>query len=212
MTMRWLSRILAFVMTGLLLSLPVLGADDKDKKSDAKKEEPAKKTDVKKDEAKKDDAKKDDAKKEDSKKESDKGKEAPAEKLYKLTTVRGKIVWRDESKKKLKIQIPVDNDKNVEYEWQAIDEVKVRSMYAPMQFDEKGRARKPTPKELKELRGTDKLPGYQADFSDLKDQQVVDVTLVTKKKPPRTPPKKGTLGEEYTPKMSLIIIVSPLNP
>jgi hypothetical protein len=206
--MRLLARILAFGMMGVLLSLPVLGADEKDKKSDAKKDEPAKKTDVKKD-----DAKKDEAKKEDSKKESDKGKDAPpTEKLYKLTTVRGKVVWLDEAKKKLKIQVQVTNDQNVEYEWQAIDDVKVRSVQPPMQFDEKGRARPATRKELKELRGSDpKLPGYLADFSDLKTEQIVDVTLVTKKRPPRALPKKGALGEEYTPKMSLILIVAKPN-
>jgi hypothetical protein len=211
--MRSIARILAFVLMGVLLSLPVLGADDKDKKPDAKKEEPAKKTDVKKDDAKKDEtAKKTDSKKDDSKKESDKGKDAPpAEKLFKYGTARGKIVWIDESKKKLKIQVQVGNEK-VDSELQSIDDVKVRSVYPPMQFDEKGRARKPTAKELKELRGTDKLPGYQAEFSDLKMEQIVDVTLVTKKRPPRTLPKKGTLGEEYTPKMSVIIILSPLNP
>jgi hypothetical protein len=194
---------------GALLSLPVLGADEKDKKSDAKKDEPAKKTDVKKDEAKKDETKKDD-----SKKESDKGKDAPpAEKLFKLATIRGKVIWLDEAKKKLKIRVQVTNDQNVEYEWEAIDDLKVRSVQPPMQFDEKGRARPPTRKELKELRGSDpKLPGYQADFSDLKMEQIVDVSLVTKKRPPARPPKKGALGEEYTPKMSLILIVAKPNP
>jgi hypothetical protein len=210
MIMRLLSRILAFVLISSLLSLPMLGADDKDKKSDAKKEDPAKKTDVKKDDAKKDDpAKKSDAKKDEAKKESEKGKDAPpAEKLFFYGKVSGKIVWLDEAKKKLKVQV----QQNVEFEWQAIDDVKVRSLIAPMQFDEKGRARPATRKELKELRGSDpKLKGYQADFSDLKRDQIVEVTLVTKKRPPRTLPKKGALGEEYTPKMSLILIVAKPN-
>ncbi len=210
--MRFLACILAFGMMGVLLSLPVLGADEKDKKSDAKKDEPAKKTDVKKDEAKKDDAKKEDAKKDDSKKESDKGKDAPpAEKLFKYGTVRGKVVWLDEAKKKLKVQLGSGNQTR-DVELQSLDEVKVRSLQPKQQFDDKGRARRPTKQELKDMKGTDKLPGYQADFADLKTEQIVEVELVTKKRPPRVLPKKGTLGDEYMPKMRVIIIVSPLNP
>ncbi len=60
--MRALPRLVAFASIGFLLSLPVLGADDKDKKTDPPKND-AKKADVKKDEpAKKDADKKDDKK------------------------------------------------------------------------------------------------------------------------------------------------------
>jgi hypothetical protein len=200
MTMRSISRILAFVLMGILLSLPALGADDKDKKADTKKQ----------DTAKKDDAKKDDAKKSDAKKDSEKEKDTPpAEKMVKVGTVRGKIVWLDEAKKKLKLEVPAGNQK-VEYEWQAMDDVKVRSANPPVQFDEKGRVKKLTAKEKKELKGNDKLPGYPAEFSDLKREQIVDVSLVSKKPPARA--KKGTLGAEYTPKMSFIMILTQPSP
>src|SRR5690242_12784269 len=62
--MRAMSHLCAFVLMGFLLSLPVLGAEDKDKKADAKKDEvkkaevdkdaPPKKVEVKKAEVDKD--------------------------------------------------------------------------------------------------------------------------------------------------------------
>ena len=50
----------------------------------------------------------------------------------------------------------------------------------PEAFDDKGRAKKYTPKELKELKGDDlKTPGYPGDFSDLVNDLIVNVTVKT---------------------------------
>jgi hypothetical protein len=97
----------------------------------------------------------------------------------------------------------------------ATEDVKVRLLYPPPQFDDKGKIKKYTPKELKELKGPDpKLPGYTGEFSDLQQDQIVQVTLVKKKG--ETPPvkpigKKGKdadveLLKEELPPISLIVV------
>ncbi len=217
--MRSMSRIVAFVVTGILLSLPVLGADDKDKKADPKTDDAAKKADLKKADAKKekdkDDAKKTDVKKPDAKKDKDaeKDKEKPTEKWLKVGAVVGKVKGVVEAKKSLRIELQITKDKTQDVEWTATDEVKVRMLNPPPQFDDKGRIKRYTRKELKELKGNDKLRGYPAEFSDLKTDQYVEVTLVKKKGGPRPGVKRGKDADpdvtgEYLPKMSMIIIVA----
>jgi hypothetical protein len=100
-----------------------------------------------------------------------------------------------------------------DYELQAADDIKVRAANPPAQFDDKGRIKRYTQKELKELKGNDKLPGYPAEFSDLRQEQIVQVTLVRKKGAPRTPVKRGKdvdpdLLNDFLPQMSLIVIVA----
>src|ERR1700730_16208037 len=54
------------------------------------------------------------------------------------------------------------------------DDLVVRRLQPHPIFDEKGKPRKPTAAELKEMKGTDpKLKGYKAERSDLKPGQVV---------------------------------------
>jgi hypothetical protein len=107
-------------------------------------------------------------------------------------------------------------------ELQTTDEVKVRLAYPPEAFDDKGKPKRYTAKELKELKGPDpKLPGYNAEFSDLHEGQYVTVTLVKKKDaptklPPRRPikdPKEAKdidadLLLENLPHISMILIVA----
>jgi hypothetical protein len=206
--MRSLPRIVAFGLFGLVVSLPVLGAADKDKKSDAKKDDAAKKADVKKSDAKKPDAKKD----KDADKDKDKDKEKPAEKWIKFATVAGKVKGVVEAKKSLRIELRLSEKKTQDVEWNAIDDVKVRMANPPPQFDDKGRPKRYTRKELRELKGDDKAPGYPAEFSDLKVGQIVQLNLVKKKGAPRVTPKRGKGADpdpsgEYLPKMSMIIIL-----
>lgn len=200
--MRSLPRIVAFVLLGLVISLPALGADDKNKKADAKKDDTAKKADVKKPDVKKD-------------KDADTDKPKSTEKWIKATPmpVVGKIKGVVEAKKSLRIELRLSKDKTVDVEWQSIDDVKVRMLNPPPQFDDKGRIKRYTRKELRELKGEDKSPGYPAEFSDLKPAQYVQVTLVKKKGAPRVTPKRGKdadpdlLGDNL-PRMSLIMIVA----
>lgn len=275
-------RIVAFALVGLLLSLPVLGADDKDKKADPPKDE-GKKTDVKKEQPpKKEEPAKKDAKKEDpAKKESDntpagktklpplKGKfkgmetdkDAAEKKLLRQPKVTATVVAVVEDKKSVRLRLTIpyvkintgalNNYANAEIrlmqatnaqgvynaqnqmaqaaaqlyqvatvekdvEWAAADEFKVRMKNPPPLFDDKGRPKRYSSKELRELKGNDKMPGFAGEFSDLKSGQVVEVTLVQKKTGSRPVKRgKGVEGEvspDDMPKMSMImILVEPKN-
>lgn len=99
-----------------------------------------------------------------------------------------------------------------EVEWTAADELKVRRRNPPPQFDDKGKLKRWTRKELQELKGNDKLPGFSAEFSDIKAGQIVEVTLLPKKKGPR-PVRRGKDAEaeisaDDLPKMSMIVILA----
>jgi hypothetical protein len=94
------------------------------------------------------------------------------------------------------------------------EDVKVRRANPPEQFDDKGQLKKYTAKELKDLRGKDKLPGYSAEFSDLGQDQYVTITLVRKKDMPKpgTPKPKNKdaefdLSGESAIQASMIMIV-----
>jgi hypothetical protein len=78
------------------------------------------------------------------------------------------------------------------------DAVQVRARLLPMAFDDKGSPRKLTKEEVKELRGTDpKVPGYAADYSDLKTGQAVIIYLGRMK---TTKPKDGGQADEQSAK------------
>jgi len=75
--------------------------------------------------------------------------------------------------------------KTVDVDVEPLDDMIVRTMFLPEQFDDKGKPRKYTSKELKELRGPDStLPGYTADNDSLKNGDLVTVYLVRKKHAP----------------------------
>jgi hypothetical protein len=69
-----------------------------------------------------------------------------------------------------------------------IDDVVVRTAKPRENFDEKGKIKRYTRAELKELKGDPKLPGYKAEFGDVATDQVVQVTLVKKKAAPAPKP------------------------
>jgi hypothetical protein len=101
-----------------------------------------------------------------------------------------------------------------EVEVQTTDEVKVRLLNPPVAFDDKGKIKKYSAKELKELKGNDpKLPGYNGEFSDLQTGQIVKLTLVRKKGDPAPKPtgKKGKdaeleLVKDELPPISVILV------
>ncbi len=108
--------------------------------------------------------------------------------------------------------------KTQDIELTAAENVAVRTANPPVKFDGEGKVVKYTAKELADLRGDGKLPGYPADFADLTQNMIVTVTLV--QKPMKTAP--GTKGkdadavvdllEEYQPKMSVIVILADPTP
>jgi hypothetical protein len=102
--------------------------------------------------------------------------------------------------------------KNVDL--QAADEIVVRQFLPPVEYDEKGKQRKLTEKEKREFKGSNpKLPGYNADFDNLKPDQIVRVTLVKKKgsAAPKAKDKskdKDFLADEERAQVKMIVIVS----
>jgi hypothetical protein len=72
---------------------------------------------------------------------------------------------------------------NVDIE--ASDDIQVRLKDPPVTFDEKGNVKKYTKKELKEMKGDPKLPGYAGDFDSLKTDQIVTVKLAKMKESPK---------------------------
>jgi hypothetical protein len=105
--------------------------------------------------------------------------------------------------------------KNQDLEIQATDEVVVRANNPPEQFDDKGKVKKYTAKELAELKGDNKkLPGYKAEFSDLQPDMIVRLHLVKKKDAPKPvkKPKDAEIDvmEAHEPSASMIVIM--LNP
>ncbi len=278
--MQVVSRIGAFAVLGIVLSLPVLGADDKEKKADPPKEdvkknevkkgEPAKKDEPAKNDAKKDGPAKKDTEKSDTKKPAGMNKlpprkgqfknleddpEAATKKMLKSPKVQGTVVAVVEDKKSLRLRLTIpyvkinqgqlqnyinaqnsllqatnaqgvvnaqrsmaqaaaqlyDIDKvEKEVEWTATDDVKVRLRNPPPHFDDMGRATRYTAKELRALKGNDKLPGYPAEFGDLKSGQLVEVVLLQKKgpRPVRRKDAEGEAAGDDLPKMSMIMILA----
>ena len=97
------------------------------------------------------------------------------------------------------------------------DDVKVRLAEPPPAYDDKGNIKKRTDKELKELKGDPKdpdykLPGYPAQWSDVRQGSYVKVTLVKKKETHPAGPKPkdadpDPLGDNL-PQASLIEILA----
>jgi FtsZ-interacting cell division protein ZipA len=63
------------------------------------------------------------------------------------------------------------------YDVRAVENCKVRIMYPPVQYDDNGKLKKWTKKELAALKGNSKLPGYESSFESLKVGQDVEVYL-----------------------------------
>jgi hypothetical protein len=106
-------------------------------------------------------------------------------------------------------QMYKDHPLNVEL--QASDDVKVRTFNLPLDYDDKGKPRKYTQKELKDLKGPDpKLPGYTSDFESLKTGQEVEVSILVPKNTPKPKVKdkdRDVVAEEERPKATMIVIL-----
>lgn len=77
----------------------------------------------------------------------------------------------------------------------------IRSMQPPDAYDDKGNPKKYTATELKQLKGDDpKLPGYTADFNNLKMGQVVKIHFGKKKDPVKAKDKDAAAKDKDAPK------------
>jgi cell division septation protein DedD len=82
----------------------------------------------------------------------------------------------------------MEKKENVNIDFVPSAEMKVRILH-PVEYDDKGKPKKLTAKELAERKGPDKkLPGYTADPSDVKQDMIVKV-YIEKKKTTRTKSK-----------------------
>jgi hypothetical protein len=100
-------------------------------------------------------------------------------------------------------------EKTYDVELQAADDMKVRLLQPPVAFDDNGKPKKYTKKELDELKGSDKkLPGYTASFENLRPGQEVEVYLAKKKdsgKPSAKDPDADTKSDKR-PFVTMIVI------
>ncbi len=93
----------------------------------------------------------------------------------------------------------------------ATDDVVVRVAQPPANFDEKGKIKKYTKKELRELKGDPKLPGYQGEFSNLRQNQIVQISLVKRKEAAmaaRARDADNSLAADNLPMMAMIIVIA----
>jgi hypothetical protein len=228
--MHAVSRIVAFALLSSLLMLSALGADEKDKKADAPKDEgkktPTAKLPPRKGNLKDLETDKDAAEKKMLRKASVTAEVVAVVEDKKSLRLRLTIPYVRINQGQLQNYFKAQNLQQMleaqaklyelattqkEVEWTAADEFKVRMANPPPKFDEKGRPKRYTKKELQELKGADKLPGYPAEFSDIKAGQVVQVMLLQNKNGSH-PVKRGKDGEgepvaDNLPKMSRIMIL-----
>jgi tetratricopeptide (TPR) repeat protein len=112
-------------------------------------------------------------------------KDAPEQKDIVINSgeIVGKVTSIDANEKSFHLQVGKQDVKVM-----TIDDVKIRTKNPPVAYDDKGKIRKYTAKELKVLKGDSKLPGYLAEFYDLRANQIVQVSLVHKKSNKTTQP------------------------
>ncbi len=95
------------------------------------------------------------------------------------------------------------------------DDMKIRLANPPPAFDDKGFPKQYTTAELKELRGTENLPGYTGALDDIKPNQIVLVVLA--RKPPKADAKpdapkdrdkdKSLVGANENPILVRMIVI-----
>ena len=128
---------------------------------------------------------------------------SPANRVKRLTEIQVEIAKNQANAIQTK-----EAHKNIDL--QVSDDMKVRVMQAPTLLDDKGKPRKPTAKELKEMKGPDpKLPGYTAELEALHQDQYVTVYLAKKKSTakPATKDKDDKLTDDR-PQIAMIVILA----
>ena len=186
------------------------------KKSDPKKEmEKKKETDSKKDAGSEGTVKK---KVTNSKKEKP---EVPKNPYVKINTIAGKVSKYDEASNCLTMKVPMPYFNGKKYESKEVDlkailtdDVKIRVLNPPPKFDDKGRPKKYTAKELIELKGEDKRAlGYPGDTEELQPNALVKVELVrTKEDYAKLKRNKKDDPASELASTNLIIVISPPPP
>jgi hypothetical protein len=99
-------------------------------------------------------------------------------------------------------------DKSKDVEIEVADNLKIRTLIEPVEYDDKGKPRRLTTKERAELKGPDpKLPGYEADFDNLKVDQTVTVYVPQKKSTGKSKLKDLVFDNKEKLKAVMIVIL-----
>ena len=114
-----------------------------------------------------------------------KAKESPktaANHYIRQAILTGKVTDVNDEKHRIVLEFAVTPKNKAQATFIVTEDAKIRTRVLPTLFDDKGNLKKPTPKELLELKGKDKnLPGYESEFASLKRGQVLLVHQVTTK-------------------------------
>jgi hypothetical protein len=157
----------------------------------------------------------DDKKEDKDKKPAATQKPDPKDKMISAGKITGKLVRIEAAQKTLAIQVrvPYLNGRNVAYqekslEFTAADDMQVLLKNPPVETDEKGRPKKPNPKDLKKrVKGPGGM-GYPGDFDSLRTEQMVELYLSKKKDANKTVGRKDKeLLEENKPVVTSIYIL-----
>ncbi len=101
-------------------------------------------------------------------------------------------------------------EQHKDLELRPVEDLKVRTLQPPLQFDDKGNPKKYTAKELKELKGDEKLPGYTGDLESLRPNQTVMVVVVRPKPAPggkKDGPEDG-LADDKKPLARMVVVLA----
>lgn len=150
-------------------------------------------------------------------KQADKQDKPDKEKLVPAGQLQATLVSTSSDKGGITFRIKVPYltpNRQVQYKDEDItlvptDDLKVRVLTPPVVFDDKGRPKRYSAKELKELKGEGNLPGYTADLESLHPNQTVLLYLMRKKKPAK---KEGALEkdglDDDKPLVRMIVILA----
>jgi hypothetical protein len=93
---------------------------------------------------------------------------------------------------------------------EAGEKTKFRTLVLPVDYDEKGKIKKYSKKELRDLKGPNKrLPGYTAEFENLKKDQMVRIYPAKQKYRPRKKDKDEDLSEHRFKVVMVVIEHEP---
>lgn len=128
--------------------------------------------------------------------------------------VSGKVVEVNVEKQCVVLEVPVNPKNKIRVSFIVTEDAKIRTRIIPTIYDDRGNLKKPSPKELADLKGKDKnLPGYESEFGNLKRDQVLLIHQVTTKEKlladrQKSRPKSGEKNQQNDYLSNYIEIIS----
>jgi hypothetical protein len=78
----------------------------------------------------------------------------------------------------------------------AVDDMKIRTLLPPVEYDDSGAIKKYTAKQLRKLKGPGNLPGYPGDWESLRANSIVKIYLAKKQELPKRKAVKKEKGDD----------------